>query len=306
MAAERFAHPHPAPLNPGDFAPSVHWAELQYLAPIRGTERRLYDSELMFVNAGRIAVEFADLAELVIYERGDLLIIPPAVRHRISIISDVSAPETQLLGVHFDLYDELDLAIVGDMVVAEPGFRSDWVCRWPFAADGVPALDRRYRAVPREIVGWMEEISAEFKAQRTGFELACRGYMQLIMTALLRLRSDRQRLSPSAYREPLEKIVEQMQANVRLPFANAELARRLNISEDHFIRLFRQRFELAPQQYLQRLRHQAAKRYLRETSEPIEQIGARVGYDDLQQFSHIFKKWQGVSPRVYRNMFSIV
>ncbi|WP_135556690.1 AraC family transcriptional regulator [Paenibacillus cymbidii] len=303
MAAERFVHPHPVPLDPGEFVPSVHWAEHQRIAPVHGAQRRLYDGELMFVFAGSMAVQFADLAEPLIYERGDLLVIPPAVRHQVSI---VSAPAAQLLGVHFDLYDELDLTIVGDMVVAESAFRPDWVCRWPFVSDGVPAFERRYRGVPREIVGWMEEIGAEFKAQRTGFELACRGYMQLIVTALLRLRSDRRRQAPTAYREPLEQIAEEMQVNLQLPFANADMAKRLNISEDHYIRLFRRRFEAAPQQYLQRLRHQAAKRYLRETADPIEQIGTLVGYDDPHQFSHVFKKWQGVSPRSYRNMFSIV
>ncbi|WP_173193024.1 helix-turn-helix domain-containing protein [Paenibacillus alginolyticus] len=98
----------------------------------------------------------------------------------------------------------------------------------------------------------------------------------------------------------------ELQQNIHLPYTNKTMAQRINVSEDHFIRLFKQVFDLSPQKYLQDLRHQAAKRYLRETDLKIEYIGVLVGYDDLHNFSHIFKKWQVISPLNYRKLFRII
>jgi AraC-like DNA-binding protein len=48
------------------------------------------------------------------------------------------------------------------------------------------------------------------------------------------------------------------------------------------------------------IRHQRACAMLRETSQPIEQIGARLGYGSAAAFSTAFRSRCGVSPRAYR------
>lgn len=47
-------------------------------------------------------------------------------------------------------------------------------------------------------------------------------------------------------------------------------------------------------------RQEEASRLLRETALPIEEIGWKVGYNDLSNFNRAFKGWAGVSPAVYR------
>lgn len=302
MAARDSLTYKPIALNTHAFMPSIHWAEHQRLMPTQGGFRRLYDGELMYVHAGSIQVEFADNGEQILYEAGDLLVLAPGSRHRIAIVQNA-----HLLGIHFDLYDELDLdAVGGDMVVVENQVSEYYFCGWPVQADGAPALARCYRSIPQNISAWMEELHVENKIQRPGYQTACRGYMQLIITALLRLQQDMKRSLAPAYGEALLKLVQELHQNMHASHTNSDMAQRLNISEDYFIRLFKQQFDQSPQQYLQHIRHQAAKRYLRETDFKIEQIGALVGYEDLQNFSHAFKKWQGVSPRAYRKLFSIL
>ncbi|MBP1989458.1 helix-turn-helix domain-containing protein [Paenibacillus eucommiae] len=291
------------PLDTDAFVPSVHWAEHQRIPSQQGGFRRLYDGELMYVYSGSMAVEFQDTEQRLVYHAGDLLVLPPAVRHRTIVLPPGPA---HLLGIHFDLYDELDLEIVGDMVVVEANVCSDYFCRWPVLPDGSPAFSRCYRSIPKPIASWMEELQLEQKIQRPGYQTASQGYMQLILTALLRLQQDMNRSIAPAYQSALLKLVEQWHQNLHLPYTNTAMAHRLNISEDYYIRLFKLQFDKSPQQYLMHIRHQAAKRYLRETDYKIEQIGALIGYDDLHNFSHAFKKWQGVSPRAYRNMFQIV
>ncbi|MFC5404047.1 AraC family transcriptional regulator [Cohnella soli] len=298
-----FVQPHTRTLDIREFAPSIHWASHQTIAPIRGKTRRLYDGELMYVYNGSMAVYYEDLAEPVIYYAGDLLVLPPAVKHQVETFA---TPYIRLLGVHFDLYDELEMAVVGDMVVKESDVSEEQFCFWPTADNGRLVFARCYRSVPPNIVSWMEEISTSFHSGKPESLLVCRGYMQLILATLLNLPEEPEKLVSIAYGAQLLELKEELERNLHLPFTNQTMAQRLNVSEDHFIRLFRNAFGMSPQKYLQDLRHQAAKRYLRETDYKIEYIGSLVGYDDLHNFSHVFKKWQGISPLQYRKLFAII
>ncbi|MFD0958151.1 AraC family transcriptional regulator [Paenibacillus chungangensis] len=303
-----FRHPNIRLYNPAEFSPSIHWSEHQYVPHnFKGDVRRLYDYELMYVYSGTMTVAFEDMSEPIRYEAGDLLILAPALRHSIHLNSQ-SDSLVHLLGIHFDLYDELDITIDRDMVVSEEEVHPERFCYWPVheGEDRLPVFARCYRSIPPDIVQAMEEIADEHKLKKPGHQVACRGYMLIILTAISRLQQDNKRNAAAFYRDQLLELVHDMQNQIHLPYPNATLAAQLNVSEDHFIRLFKMTFALSPQQFLQHIRHQSAKRLLRETKQSIQQIGEQVGYEDIHNFSHVFKKWQGVSPREYRNTHSIL
>lgn len=295
-----FMQPHTRPLDVRTFAPSVHYAEYQRTPPTRGYLRRLYDSELMYVYSGSIRVHFEDEASPVAFFAGDLLVLPPAIEHRIEL---TGTPDTRLLGLHFDLYDEVEIEFEHQLVFQDGDAREDRIGYWPVTGTGRPVFARRYRSAPLELVSWMEQAAEAYHASRAAASLACRGYMQLVLAALVGLSLEPQSPTVTAYQKRLLELKADLQQSLHLPHTNKTLAQRLNVSEDYFIRLFKQLFGESPQKYVQRLRHQAAKRYLLETDEKIERIGALVGYDDLHNFSHVFKKWQGISPQHYRKLF---
>jgi AraC-like DNA-binding protein len=257
----------------------------------------------MYVISGEMRVTFEDETEARVYSPGDLLFIPSAIPHLIEI---TPASGATLLGIHFDFYDEFELTPDIYMVVDEEKANPESICSLPINANGEPILARRYAAVPVEIITRMEFICEEFTACRPGFEMACNGAMMLILSALLRLQPMPDRTLPSPYHYKLNDLIDDMNNGLHLPWTIATMAQRLSVSEDHFIRLFKETYGMTPNRYLQHLRHQEAKRGLRETDLKIETIGMRVGYDSLHHFSHIFKKWQGVSPREYRKMNNIL
>lgn len=78
------------------------------------------------------------------------------------------------------------------------------------------------------------------------------------------------------------------------------LAKAENVNKRYMSRLFRRFSDLSPQGHLIRARIEEAKRLLRSTSLSVSDIGASVGYDDVMQFSKIFKKHTGLSPTAYR------
>lgn len=297
------SHPKPRKFDSRELIPSVHWAQNQYVLCMYGTTRRLYDFEFMYVISGEIRVHFSDESLPLTYHSGDLLFLQSSIHHRIEITSD---PGAHLLGIHFDFYDELDLGVDLGMLVNEECVDDDQFCFLPANGQGDSLFARRYSSVPLEIVRWMETVREEFISARPGFETVCRGLMLLIITALMRLQANVARLTSPAYDKALHELKDELQKEMHLQWSNSAMAHRLNLSEDHFIRLFKETFGTTPHQFLQRIRHHEAKKYLRESDMKIEYIGKCVGYEDLHHFSHVFKKWQGVSPRQYRRMCNIL
>ncbi len=72
------------------------------------------------------------------------------------------------------------------------------------------------------------------------------------------------------------------------------------LSPHHFLRLFKQVFNVTPHQYLTRQRLEKARRLLLATEMPITQIGLEAGIASHSAFSRLFRQHHGVSPEAYR------
>jgi transcriptional regulator GlxA family with amidase domain len=74
-------------------------------------------------------------------------------------------------------------------------------------------------------------------------------------------------------------------------------------------RTFKRRFRAATgfsvMEYVQHLRIEEAKRCLERTDDPVEEIGAGVGYVDPTFFRRLFKRLTMVSPAVYRQQMKL-
>ncbi|RED76303.1 helix-turn-helix transcriptional regulator [Cohnella phaseoli] len=290
-------------LNYREINPSIHWARRQSVQKTPGMTRRLYDFEMMYVYDGEMIVHYPETGEKLRFLPGDLLFLHAAEPHCIEISSTEGA---RLIGIHFDFYNEFEISHELFMVVDEERVHADRFCLMPVGIDGERIYAARYEAVPDEIVGWMERISEEFTSEKPGFEMVCKGAMIVLLAALARLQPKPARSVPQAYQDALRSLTGEMSARMAFPWTVSLMAARLSVSEDHFIRLFKEQYGTTPSQYVRRLRHQEAKRCLRETDLKIERVGLLVGYEDLHHFSHAFKKWQGVSPREYRKMSSLL
>jgi len=79
-----------------------------------------------------------------------------------------------------------------------------------------------------------------------------------------------------------------------------DVARAVSTTGRTFVRRFKSATGNTPIAYIQRVRVEAAKRALEATSEPVDAIARRVGYDDLGAFRRIFVRYVGLNPREYR------
>lgn len=93
--------------------------------------------------------------------------------------------------------------------------------------------------------------------------------------------------------------------NYSKPVTLNHLSEVAHISPFHLSRLFKKETGGSPIQYLMKYRLEVAKQYLESTTDTIEVISGRIGYESEAHFQHIFKKHHGLSPGKYRTAHRI-
>ncbi|MEM8813934.1 MAG: helix-turn-helix domain-containing protein [Pseudomonadota bacterium] len=84
-----------------------------------------------------------------------------------------------------------------------------------------------------------------------------------------------------------------------------KLASIAGLGERTFIRRFQAATGLRPTSYVQSVRIAKAKELMELTTETVDAISWRTGYEDPSAFRRVFQKKVGLSPREYRQRFSL-
>lgn len=82
--------------------------------------------------------------------------------------------------------------------------------------------------------------------------------------------------------------------------SQVELAALMSIGAHTLARRLREE-QCSFRELANRIRHERACELLRDQRQGIEQIGYRLGYEQVSNFSHAFRRQQGESPRAYRH-----
>ncbi len=99
---------------------------------------------------------------------------------------------------------------------------------------------------------------------------------------------------------PVLPAMQHIENNLSQPISNAELAQLCYLSEDYFIRRFRECVGQSPSQYIRERRVTMAAQQLLFSSASIDDIAAATGFGNRFYFSRVFTQQMGVSPAVYR------
>lgn len=103
-----------------------------------------------------------------------------------------------------------------------------------------------------------------------------------------------------------EKIVEEVYTYLEKNFTDSNISletitSELNISVSYLSMLLKKRKGVTFNKELVRYRMEKAKELLRFSNEKIVNIAKMVGYNEVYYFSHSFKKYEGLSPKEFRN-----
>jgi iron complex transport system substrate-binding protein len=91
-----------------------------------------------------------------------------------------------------------------------------------------------------------------------------------------------------------------LEAHLAEPAALADLARRAEMSPNHFCTAFRRHFGVAPIDFLIRLRLDQARVLLRNRNMSVQEVAAAVGYPDAHYFAKLCRRRLGCPPSALR------
>jgi len=107
-------------------------------------------------------------------------------------------------------------------------------------------------------------------------------------------------LAPVVRRRLADYIEAHLSRNITLGM----LAQLACMSEYHLARMFKLSFGMPPSAWIAARRIEYARRLLKTSGQPLQQIADACGYADLSHFSHRFRDATGASPSRYRSIIA--
>ena len=99
----------------------------------------------------------------------------------------------------------------------------------------------------------------------------------------------------------LQRVIDYIHDNLHEDLTLEKISATLSMSPFHFAHAFRETTGLAPHHYVIQCRIDRAKILLCETDHSIAEIAHRVGYSNQSNFSVVFRRVAGQTPRSYRS-----
>jgi AraC-like DNA-binding protein len=104
-----------------------------------------------------------------------------------------------------------------------------------------------------------------------------------------------------SYHPALKKSLMYIEKRLHTVIKVQELSEKTGISSTHLGRLFREKFNMSPEKYIQKKKQKNIEHYLLYTDLSIKEIADLNGYRDLHHFNKTIHKMFGKSPRDIRN-----
>lgn len=148
----------------------------------------------------------------------------------------------------------------------------------------------------QEVLG---EILKENITKASGYETMSKSLLLKLLTTLARDKTATKALSNNKMYGIMMTIIDIINQNPHI--SNQQLASTLNMSTDHFVRVFKNFFNTTPHQYKLDIIINTAKSYLMASNLTVNQIAELLGYNNNSlYFNALFKKYTGVSPTDFR------
>jgi AraC family transcriptional regulator len=169
-------------------------------------------------------------------------------------------------------------------------------CAAPRCVERRPIVDPFLRAVG-------DALRNEFRSQR----IPSREYLQplasVIAFHLVRnycARDAGQHLDSGLPLHKLRRVQAFIEAHIGEGIRIEQLAATVHMSLFHFARMFKRATGHSPHLYVTVQRIERAKELLSDSSLPLMEVAARVGFQTQGHFTYLFHRYTGTTPRAYR------
>ncbi len=132
--------------------------------------------------------------------------------------------------------------------------------------------------------------------------LETQGLLQLLFSRFIRNNKSSKIHIRSDFYEVLNFIKE----HLHQPLSVSDLAKKCNLSADHFSRVFQQKFGIRPSKYIQTVRLERSETLLLTTENTLAEIAEKTGWDSVSYYTRMFKKKSRKTPGEFRKQRSAV
>lgn len=147
----------------------------------------------------------------------------------------------------------------------------------------------------------MSVIYEEYREQKIGYRLICKGELLKLIVHLARqyaaeVLTERESDSRKKRLERLNTVLDYIQLNYTKQISNKELADIIHLSEDRFNHLFKESMGMPPLQYMNEIRMKKAMNLLKRKEGTVVEIADSVGFTDYNHFGRQFRRHYGCTP----------
>jgi AraC family transcriptional activator of pobA len=193
--------------------------------------------------------------------------------------------------------------------IGEPGSHTallSWYANpllYPFVGPAGEKQVHRFSVPEADQPEWSRHLKAlgdELEARRVGHQEAARAHLTLILVEVARLAEDVVEGMHARNDPVLAEVFAYIEKHYAKPISLKEVAATVNLSPGHLTTVIRERTGRTVVGWIAERRMAEARRLLLETDESVENVGARVGYDDPTYFARRFRRAYGTTPAVWR------
>lgn len=156
---------------------------------------------------------------------------------------------------------------------------------------------------PTRIDAIFRSILSELHADPVFGQLRASPYVYRLLAELCLIK--REQIEQQYHRTPkLKPVLDYIEENLAEVITLEELAAQMNLTPQHFCRVFKDAVGERPFQYILRRRIQISKRYLVRSEYRISEVGQKVGIENSSYFCYNFKRLEGMTPTEFRAMYT--
>lgn len=161
-----------------------------------------------------------------------------------------------------------------------------------------------YTKNPNILKSYIDEI---LKLKNINFEneLKTEGLLYLFLAELVGNTAYKKQIIENQTDMYIRKAIEYIEHNYIEDIKITDIANFIGINRSYFFTIFKKNLNISPQEFLLKYRMEKAYVLLSNDKLAISDVARSVGYKDPLGFSKIFKKINGVSPKVYREKINI-
>lgn len=149
------------------------------------------------------------------------------------------------------------------------------------------------------------QIYEEYISDGICSNIVIKGKIYILIAYLIRNFAAKQ-LSQSEYdiriarMRTVNKVLNYIHEHYNEQISTSVFAKKLFISESHLCRMFKQAVGVSVLEYINKFRIDKACVLLKNTNENISDIAMSVGFENLNYFDRIFKRYKNISPGAFR------